>query len=77
MYALSGHLSTPLAFFLFMHYISNMNKTEAIKRAGSIRKLATLFGLTTQAIYSWPEQIPPLRVYQLRELRPQWFKGKK
>jgi DNA-binding transcriptional regulator YdaS (Cro superfamily) len=51
-----------------------MTKTEAIRLAGSKMALARLLGISRQAIQLWPEKrIPPLRVYQLRELRPEWF----
>jgi hypothetical protein len=53
-----------------------MNKATAIKRAGSARGLAALLGIRPQAVYAWGE-IPRLRLYQLRELRPEWFKGRK
>jgi hypothetical protein len=55
-----------------------MNKATAIKRAGSITALASLLNIKRQAVSKWPEEVPPLRVYQLKELRPEWFaKGKK
>ena len=53
-----------------------MTKDKAIKLAGSITALAELLGINRQAVQNWG-RIPPLRVYQLRELRPEWFKGKK
>ena len=48
-----------------------MNKTFFVQKAGSGRKLAKLLGVTPQAVSKWQE-IPPLRVYQLRDLRPKW-----
>jgi hypothetical protein len=55
-----------------------MNKSTAIKRAGSISALAALLNIKRQAVSKWPDEVPPLRVYQLRELRPEWFvKGRK
>ena len=54
-----------------------MNKSTAIKLAGSATALAGLLKISRQAVEKW-EKLPPLRVYQLRELRPEWFaKGKK
>jgi DNA-binding transcriptional regulator YdaS (Cro superfamily) len=50
-----------------------MDKNEAIKRAGSATKLAALLGITRSAVSQWKE-IPALRVYKLRELRPRWFR---
>jgi hypothetical protein len=51
-----------------------MDKSEAIKRAGSGAELARLLGIKRQAVDNWPNQIPPMRVYQLKVLRPQWFR---
>ena len=53
--------------------IGAMTKDEAIKRAGSEARLAALLGVSRQAVNKW-ESIPPLRVYQLRELRRHWFR---
>jgi len=49
-----------------------MTKEEAIKKAGSQAKLAKLLGVTRGAIYHWKD-IPALRIYQLKELKPDWF----
>jgi hypothetical protein len=51
-----------------------MTKSEAIRRAGSKSALSRVLGISRQAINLWHgERIPPLRIYQLRELRPEWF----
>jgi hypothetical protein len=50
-----------------------MHLQTAIKRAGSKAELARILGLTRQAVHGW-RRIPPLRLYQLRELRPKWFR---
>jgi DNA-binding transcriptional regulator Cro len=50
-----------------------MTKEKAIKLAGSVIKLAKLLDIERQAIYNW-KKIPPLRVYQLKELKPEWFR---
>jgi hypothetical protein len=50
-----------------------MNTAQAIARAGGARELAKMLQVTTQAVYKWPERMPPLRLYQLKELRPEWF----
>jgi DNA-binding transcriptional regulator YdaS (Cro superfamily) len=44
-----------------------MNKKEAIKHFGSQKKLAKELGITSEAISQWGE-IPPLRVFQIKEL---------
>lgn len=55
-----------------------MNKSEAIKLAGSGAELARLLGINRQAVDNWPDDtIPALRIYQLKELRPKWFKAGK
>lgn len=49
-------------------------KTEtAITLAGTSAELARILGLSRAAISQWPDDVPPLRVYQLREKRPEWF----
>jgi hypothetical protein len=50
-----------------------MDKSDAVKRAGSITALAAILGLTRQAVSKWKE-IPQLQLYRLRELRPRWFR---
>jgi hypothetical protein len=51
-----------------------MKKSDAIKLAGSPTKLARLLGVAKQSVNSWKEDaIPELRVYQLKELHPEWF----
>ena len=54
-----------------------MTKTEAIAKAGNANKLAALLGISRQAVSKWPEKVPPLRVYQLREIKPRWFRKAK
>jgi len=49
-----------------------MDKNKAISLAGSSAKLARLLGVSRQAIHNWTE-IPKLRVFQLRVMRPEWF----
>jgi DNA-binding transcriptional regulator YdaS (Cro superfamily) len=49
-------------------------KTEfAVKKAGSKIKLAALLGVTRQAVTQWRDELPPLQVYRLREVKPKWF----
>ena len=52
--------------------INNMDKQYFIEKAGSPSKLARLLGIKRQAVNNWKE-IPKLRVFQLRVLRPEWF----
>lgn len=50
-----------------------MKAQEAIDKAGSVTALARLLRITPAAVSQWGEQVPELRQYQLRELRPEWF----
>ena len=52
-----------------------MNTQTAIKLAGSATALAELLGITGSAIAQWGESLPELRVYKLREVRPEWFEA--
>jgi len=45
-----------------------MTKQEAVTHFGSVAKLAEALGITTQAIYDWPETVPPLRQFQLERI---------
>lgn len=49
-----------------------MDKEFAVRKAGSQAALARLLGKTRQAVHQWRD-IPTLRLYLLRELRPTWF----
>ena len=50
-----------------------MDKETAIRFAGSVKALAELLGISRPAIYQWGEDVPKMRVYQLKTLRPDWF----
>lgn len=50
-----------------------MKTEKAISLAGSATALAKILGLTPGAISQWSEDVPQLRVYQLKELKPEWF----
>lgn len=50
-----------------------MDKEIAITLAGSQSELARILGITRAAVNHW-KTIPQLRIYQLKELRPEWFK---
>jgi len=58
-----------------MGYTLRMLKQEAIKLAGSQAKLAKLLGITRGAVWLWGEDVPVMRIYQLKVLCPQWFKN--
>jgi len=50
-----------------------MDIKKAITLAGSQSELARILGITRAAVFHW-KAIPMLRIYQLKELRPDWFK---
>jgi DNA-binding transcriptional regulator YdaS (Cro superfamily) len=52
----------------------NMDKAQAIEKAGSAMALAKLLGITRQAISQWGDQVPQARLWQLKALKPQWFR---
>lgn len=45
-----------------------MRKMDAIEIFGSARALANAIGITEQAVSQWGDDVPELRVYQIREL---------
>lgn len=46
-----------------------MTKQEATDLFdGSVRKLAEALGITEQAVHQWGDTVPPLRVYQIKEI---------
>jgi len=51
-----------------------MKTSYAIDLFGSIKNLAAALGITIHAIYQWGDEVPELRVYQLRDLRPDVFR---
>ncbi len=57
--------------------IQPMKKQDAIKLAGSAIKLAKILGITKGAVSHWGDDVPVGRVYQLRFIKPEWFKDKK
>jgi DNA-binding transcriptional regulator YdaS (Cro superfamily) len=54
-----------------------MKTQDAIKHAGSSANLAKLLGITPGAVSQWGEQIPDARIWQLKAIRPRWFKTSK
>lgn len=53
-----------------------MTKEELIKLAGTQVELAKLLGISQAAVGAWKE-VPKARIWQLKLLRPKWFKPKK
>ena len=53
-------------------YNRRMTKQELIEKAGSRKALAELLGISLAAISQWTV-IPRARLWQLKNLRPEWF----
>jgi predicted transcriptional regulator len=53
-------------------YNCKMTKQELIDKAGSRKALAELLGISLAAISQW-KKIPRARMWQLKNLRPEWF----
>lgn len=51
-----------------------METRKAIEMAGSMTALAAMLGITVSAVSQWGDMIPKQREWQLRVLRPEWFK---
>jgi DNA-binding transcriptional regulator YdaS (Cro superfamily) len=47
-----------------------MRTASLIGVLGSPSAVAAFFGITKSAVSQWGEFVPPLRVYEARELRP-------
>lgn len=45
-----------------------MRKDEVIAEFKGVRKLAEALGITREAVYQWPEIVPRLRQYEIREI---------
>lgn len=44
-----------------------MKKQDLIQIYGSVKSVADAFGISRQAVYRWPDELPELRQYQLRD----------
>ena len=54
-----------------------MTKDQAIALAGTSMALAKMLGIQRQAVSQWGDEIPEARLWQLKVLRPEWFKKNK
>jgi transcriptional repressor of cell division inhibition gene dicB len=54
-----------------------MKTEQAIQKAGTVKALAELLGITSSAISQWGDEVPETRIWQLRVLRPAWFEEEK
>lgn len=44
-----------------------MTLDDAIKQFGPVKDIAEICDISVQAVYKWGDEVPALRVYQLRE----------
>ncbi|MGI9143114.1 MAG: Cro/CI family transcriptional regulator [Fluviibacter sp.] len=51
-----------------------METAEAIRLAGSQSELARILRITQAAVAQWGANVPEARVWQLKVLRPDWFR---
>jgi transcriptional repressor of cell division inhibition gene dicB len=65
-----------VAFWRKLAYHANMDTQQAIEKAGSAMALAKLLGITRQAISQWGDTVPQARLWQLKALKPSWFRTK-
>lgn len=54
-----------------------MKTEEAVRRAGSRNALAKLLRITGAAVSQWGEDVPELRMWQLKAKKPHWFRKPK
>jgi len=53
-------------------YNQGMTKAQLIKKAGAVKHLAVLLGISKAAISQWKD-VPKQRIWQLKVMRPEWF----
>jgi hypothetical protein len=53
-----------------------MDKAKAVELAGGVTALAKLLGIAKSSVSQWVE-IPQARLWQLKVIRPQWFRKPK
>ena len=56
------------------YIIQRMTKEQAIKLAGSQVELALMLGISQAAVSQWGVNVPEMRVWQLKVIKPEWFK---
>lgn len=49
---------------------------EELLKKGTLYQISKILGITPSSAYKWRKagQIPPLRLYELKEKKPEWFK---
>jgi hypothetical protein len=54
-----------------------MKTKNALELAGGTSALASLLEITPGAVSQWGDDMPDQRIWQLKVLRPEWFKEPK
>ena len=54
-----------------------MKTSQAIEKAGTAAALASILEITPGAVSQWGAEVPKPRVWQLKVLRPEWFREAK
>jgi len=49
-----------------------MTKEQLVQLAGSQSELARILGINRAAVSQW-KKVPQARIWQLKNLRPEWF----
>jgi DNA-binding transcriptional regulator Cro len=62
-----------VAKLLIYLYNTAMTKQQLIQLAGSQSELARILGIERSAVCQW-KTVPELRLRQLKDLRPEWFR---
>lgn len=54
-----------------------MKVEELLERSKcNLSEIARILGITAPAAYKWGSEVPMLRLYQLKEKKPEWFEEK-
>jgi hypothetical protein len=50
-------------------------KIEDLEKYATCYKISKLLGVTPTSVYQWKKtgKVPLLRVFQLKEMKPEWF----
>jgi len=64
-----------LYFCRIIYTMQRMDIEQIIRNAGSQSELARLLGVTRGAVWIWKRDgLPKSRIWQLKLLKPEWFK---
>ena len=54
-------------------------KIEELEKHATCYRIAKMLGVTPTSVYQWKRtgKVPALRVFQLKEMKPEWFPKEK